>query len=1005
MVSSSVNRLVAAFCLLFVTAGFGFGQQSGSISGTVTDADFGTPLPGVRVTIVDTRQVAETGPQGGYSFLGLEPGGYTLVFSKSGFDRTTAIDQAVVAGDVTDVDAALEGRLIELDDLFVEKTELLGGATELGLLNLRLEAPSLTDSIGADLLRKAGVGDVAEGLKRIPGATVADDATPVVRGLPDRYVPSLVNNVRLPSANEDKRAVELDQFPTAIVESISVAKTFTPDNQGDGSGGIVNVQLKSVPDEPVLNFSGSYGYNTQAANESGFLGYRGGGVGGLGLEAGSRGPQLDNIGGNWDGAVGVSPTDAPIDYKMGASIGDSYEFDNGVKVGGFMSLFYERDSSYYDNGRNDSYWLNSVSEGLIPQVRGPGSVAAGEFQTALFDVRRGSQFVQWGGSASAGVEFENNKFGLQYLYSHTAEDVAVLAEDTRGKLFYFPDYDVNDPADPGNLEGQVGGASSAPYLRNHTLEYTERTTGTLQLRGEHQIQSDPFTLGAFEFDQPEVDWTLSSSFADLDQPDKRLFGATWAADRLDPGTSATPPTIIGQGFGPNRPGENINLGFLQRIFKTIEEDSKQGSLNVKLPFRQWDDDEGYFKLGLFQDSVDRAFVQDNFSNSGDNGSFSGNFFTDYWTDNWENENHPIQDVLTDIDYDGEIDIQAWYSMMDLPLSESVKLVGGARFESTDIAVRLSPEDQATWVPPGGTAIADLQGNEADVGFSDDSVLPAASLVWEASPAITVRGAWSRTIARQTFKELVAVFQQEFLGAPIFIGNPDLSIARLKNYDLRVDYKPSDDTFLSASYFFKDVEDPIENIQRVVSFGFTTPVNYPEGQLSGFELEARQELGGFAELLEGFAVGANATFIDSEVTFPQAQLDEFAAANLPFFGSTRDATNAPESLYNLYATYDIADTQTQFALFYTVQGDTLVAGDSTSQFNYIPAIYQKSFGTLNASISQRLMKNVTLRLAASNLTNPSIDQVYRSPLIEGDTTFTSFTRGVEYSLGISANFSF
>ena len=41
MVSSSVNRLVAAFWLLLITAGFGFGQQSGSISGTVTDADFG----------------------------------------------------------------------------------------------------------------------------------------------------------------------------------------------------------------------------------------------------------------------------------------------------------------------------------------------------------------------------------------------------------------------------------------------------------------------------------------------------------------------------------------------------------------------------------------------------------------------------------------------------------------------------------------------------------------------------------------------------------------------------------------------------------------------------------------------------------------------------------------------------------------------------------------------------------------------------------------------------
>ena len=192
----------------------------------------------MRVTIVETRQVAETQPQGGYSFLGLV-GGYTLVFSKSGFDRTTAIDQAVVAGDVTDVDAALEGRLIELDDLFVEKTELLGGATELGLLNLRLEAPSLTDSIGADLLRKAGVGDVAEGLKRIPGATVADDATPVVRGLPDRYVPSLVNNVRCPRQQGQRGRAR--SVPHGYRRGISVAKTFTTPRAMVRAGS--NVQL------------------------------------------------------------------------------------------------------------------------------------------------------------------------------------------------------------------------------------------------------------------------------------------------------------------------------------------------------------------------------------------------------------------------------------------------------------------------------------------------------------------------------------------------------------------------------------------------------------------------------------------------------------------------------------------------------------------------------------------------------------------------------------------
>lgn len=994
-----------ALSAFLVTTGLGLGQQSGSISGTVQDGDFDVALAGVKVEIVETRQVAQTGPQGGYSFLDLEPGGYTLVFSRSGYDRQTAVNQAVLAGEVTDVDVALLGQLVEIDEMVVEKAEFFAAGSELQLLDFRINSPSLVDSIGADILRKANVGDVAEGLKRIPGATVSDDATPVIRGLPDRYVPTTVNGVRLPSANEDKRAVELDQFPTAIVQNISVAKTFTPDAQGDGSGGIVDVVLKAVPDEPVLNFSGSYGYNTQAANEAGFLGYRGGGVGTLGRESGSRAAQLDNLGGNWTGAVGVSETDAPIDHKLGASIGDSYEFDNGVKVGGFLSLFYERDSSFYNNGRNDSYWLNTVDEGLIPQIRGSGSVAGGEFQTALFDVTRGSQLVQWGGSAAAGVEFDKHKFGLQYLYSHTAEDVAVLAEDTRGKLFFFPDYDVNDPAHPGNIEGGVGGAATAPYIRNHTLEYTERTTGSIQLRGDHEIDVDELEMGAITFEQPEVDWVLSSSFADLDQPDKRLFGTRWFPNLLNPGNAGVPPTIIPEVFQPNAPAENINLGNLQRIYKTIEEDSTQGALNLNLPFRQWDDVEGSLKLGLFRDAVDRDFRQDSFSNPGDSSSFSGNFFTDFWTDNWENEDHAIQDVLTDIDYDGEIGISAWYSMLDLPLTESIKLIGGARFEKTDINVALSPEEDAVWVPPGATTISQLEGSEGDANFSDDSVLPALSAVWETTPDVTIRAAWSRTLARQVFKELVPVVQQEFLGAPIFIGNPGLGLARLENYDLRVDYRPSDSTFLSASYFLKDIEDPIENVQRVVSFGFTTPVNYPEGELSGFEFEARQELGAFSESLEGLAVGANATFIDSEVTFPQDQLDEFAAANLPFFGDTRDATNAPDYLYNLYATYDVASTQTQFGLFYTVQGDTLVAGDSTSQFNYIPAIYQSSFGTLNATISQRLTKNVSLRVAARNITNPDIEQVYRSPLVEGETVFTSFTRGVEYSVGISANFTF
>jgi hypothetical protein len=88
---------------------------------------------------------------------------------------------------------------------------------EIGLLNLRMESPSLMDSVSADVMSQAGASDAASALRLVSGATLEDGKYAVVRGLPDRYVNSQVNGVRLPTADEDKRAVQLDQFPAAMI--------------------------------------------------------------------------------------------------------------------------------------------------------------------------------------------------------------------------------------------------------------------------------------------------------------------------------------------------------------------------------------------------------------------------------------------------------------------------------------------------------------------------------------------------------------------------------------------------------------------------------------------------------------------------------------------------------------------------------------------------------------------------------------------------------------------
>jgi TonB-dependent receptor len=490
---------------------------------------------------------------------------------------------------------------------------------------------------------------------------------------------------------------------------------------------------------------------------------------------------------------------------------------------------------------------------------------------------------------------------------------------------------------------------------------------------------------------------LSNSYADLDQPDKRLFGSIWLPPFIHPLLGLQPGRHI-----PLKSDANFSFGNLQRIWKEIEEESRQVATDIELPFEQWDGVEGYVKAGLFVDRVERTFDQDTFSNFADNDAAYVAPFEDLWSAIFPSQGgHPISAANSDVDYDGEQDIDAFYGMFDLPLSSRVSVVAGARWESTKIGITNDAEADATWIEPGQSSPSDLDGDEADVDFEQQDLLPAVALRYDATEAVTLRASYAETVARQTFKELTPILQQEYYGGPAFIGNPSLEMANLRNWDLRLDFRPDEDSLLSASWFHKDIEDPIETVQRVGDFSYTTAVNYPEGELTGWELEVRQHLGRFSGRLDGLSLGANATFIDSEVTLPDDEAALFDSPSVQAPMKTRDATNAPEHLYNLYLTYDLP--RTRFGVFYTVRGDTLSAGATVTDNNFVPSVYDKQYGTLNATVSRRIGTNAWLTLQGKNLTNPEIEQVYRADTIDGDATRTSYTAGREFTIGISVSF--
>ncbi len=986
----------------------GYTQSAGGIRGVVYDQDFDVPLPAARVQIAETGQEVETSDEGNYVFNELEPGTYTLVFFKIGYTRQVDADVVVSAGALTEVNASLSGDFTDMEEFVVQEVQF-GAGTEVGLLELKIGSATFLDTVSSELMSQAGASDAAAALTLVSGATVEDGKFPVIRGLPDRYVNTQLNGIRLPTADAEKRAVELDQFPASAIDSIQVSKTFTPDQQGDASGGAVNVILKSVPDENFLKFSLSSTYNTETSGNDDFLTYRGGGVSTWGLDEGERDIQEENIGSSWDGAVGVKRDDAPIDYKVSIAAGGRYEFDNDVTIGALGSFYYERDSQYIEDAVDDKWWVENPGDEMTPQYS-QGTPDEGDFVTSLYDVDRGEQQVNWGALGVLGVETENHSLTLTGLYTRNTSDEAILAENTRGKEYYYPGYDPDNQSTPGH-EDRFG----SPYLRLQTLAYTERETQTIQLAGKHKLPDPGLKLDGFlELLGPEVDWSISRSKASYYQPDKVQFGSLWVPQENNPGRPPfSPPFTRPESYFQFKPAANFTLGNLQRSYREIVEISDQHQVNIKFPFTQWTDSEGYVKFGIFNDQVRREYDQESFSNFSDNGEFYQAPWDELWSDVFGDEtndvglsDHPIKEGNVDVDYKGEQEIEAWYYMVDLPLTSFLNIIGGMRYETTVLSIVNTPEEDVFWIPPDEGVLTQLKEGDADVDFKRKDMLPSIGFKLQPIEQITLRGSYSETVARQTFRELSPIIQQEFLGGDVFIGNPNLQMSDVENYDLRLDYNPYPGGLVSVSWFKKDITNPIEYVQRVVDFGYTTPVNYPEGELSGWEFELKQQMGELLGFLEGLTLGGNATFIESEVTVSPEEQELFASTQIQAPIEKRDMTNAPEHLYNVYFVYamdKIGLKGTKASLFYTVRGDTLVAGAGAADGRFVPSVYETEFGTLNATLSQKIGEAVEIKFQAKNILNPDIETVYRSEFIESDVVKTSYKKGIDFSLGVSATF--
>jgi outer membrane receptor protein involved in Fe transport len=358
--------------------------------------------------------------------------------------------------------------------------------------------------------------------------------------------------------------------------------------------------------------------------------------------------------------------------------------------------------------------------------------------------------------------------------------------------------------------------------------------------------------------------------------------------------------------------------------------------------------------------------------------------------------------------------------------------------------------------PGGGQCVDLI-DRAEISqlvngeIDEDHVLPSAALAYRPFRWLTLRGAYSETVARPSFRELGYFISAEPGTDDLTVGNPQLGLSEVESWDARVEFVWGTYADLFAiSLFHKDIEDPIEQIvirdpsifEDTATDTLRTFFNNPnEATIRGIELETRLNLSLFTldvldvevpgrpylDFLEYFSVGGNYSYFDAEVRRTEAEL----ARSTAFFGDTdgvpQGANNPPgpapyhalESKRRLYgqpewiANADISFEHpgwgTQVTLAFFAISDLLdaagvAAPDSSGRIRtFALDRYVDSYEQLDLVISQELWKGLSVKFNAKNLTDSKRAIVYDPEQTAHRVAEREYRRGRDYSFTLTWKF--
>jgi TonB-dependent receptor len=932
------NLLLNTF-LVFISV-FSLNAQSGLIRGVIIDNEFQDPVPFTNIIVKEVGTGTTSDFDGNYE-IELSEGVYTLMFSFMGYETLEISDVKVSSQELAVVNVTMNTLAQGLDEVVISVSASKN--TETSVLEFQKKSVSLVDGLSSQRIKSSGASNIASAVKSVPGVSVQGGKYVYVRGLGDRYTKSILNGIDIPGLDPDRNTIQMDIFPTNILDNVIVIKSATADMPADFTGGIVDVLTKEFPNSKRLSISVSSAYNPKMHYNNNYLSSVSSNTDFLGFDDGLRSipvnpnqgysvleginsPKISEVTNKFNPNMSALKKTSLGDYSFSISGGNQKTIGSDMRLGYFGSFSYKNTTDFYEKSQNNTFYKEADSKIFQLSKNRTQNGPLGQNSVIL--------------SAMGGFSFKTSlsKYKLNILHIQNGESSAGIFDQT---------VNLNDSKE----------------LLKHNLDYTQRAITNILISGTHTFNEDSAW---------KLNWKLSPTKSSIKDKDVR----TTSFEVVDNGTFQ-----IKENDKPTR------------IWRNLDELNLVGKLDLERKLKLFNNDSklkfgtlGSFKEREYDIYSFRINVPDNMGilNNGNPDDLLKS--SNLWSPNNIFGNHIALYTNGGVEkgknYDANQLTLAGYSSIEFKIGIKLKSVIGIRAEK--FIQKYSGENS------GGT-----------INYQDEKVIdkldvfPSTNLIYSLKENSNIRFSYSKTTARPSFKEASIAEIFDPLSNMTFIGNIKLRPSYIDNLDLRFEIFGDKNELFAVSGFYKSFQDPIELSYYESATENFQPKNLGNAKVFGLEFEMRKQIS------QAIGININASIIESKQEYGTSELNLRtnglrAGESL---GTYRRLQG--QSPYLINSSIDYKDENGLITgLFFNMQGKTLeVVGTG-----FAPDVYTHPFESLNFNLTKKIgeNKNKTFTVKIENLLDSKKESYYES-FKAVNRIFSFRDLGRTFSIGYNVNF--